>query len=354
MSCEPNELNCLYKTWRPLCFDIAIFDAGLCFAGARLAAMFAVEINSNSNMEVIMNKSVVSTILFLTLGIVNSSNAFWSMQAARCQQEPATASGLEQTSARGRNEWAKKCFPQYRKHLKLRANGGLDMHVDGFPDDRPLYVLIGTMDEDGNITNVLNAPITADAPCLTNANVDIVGICVSGCYTLDQVVHFGKDGYLPIGSQAAKVAQESTVLSANSTPEKMLFRTIEKAGIVSDPVAKAQDILTIRTQSGGVLRVTTNHPVVDSNGYMREAHSFKVGESLVKADGTADKIKSIQKENLVVRVANVQLKSTDIDDQIVIGQGFLNGSLYFQSESLSKVNRLVLRRLGMLDRVLKF
>ena len=65
-------------------------------------------------------------------------------------------------------------------------------------------------------------------------------------------------------------------------------------------------------------------------------------------------LSAIQKENLVVRVANVQLKSTDIDDQIVIGQGFLNGSLYYQSESLSKVNRMVLRRLGMLDRVLNF
>ena len=46
--------------------------------------------------------------------------------------------------------------------------------------------------------------------------------------------------------------------------------------------------------SGGILAVTMEHPILDHEGRMREASTFKIGDLLVKSDGSLDPLQGLR------------------------------------------------------------
>jgi hypothetical protein len=89
--------------------------------------------------------------------------------------------------------------------------------------------------------------------------------------------------------------------------------------------------------------VTANHPLVDGAGVMREASTFKVGEPLVRVNGTRDPIVDIGKEDFFGKVYNVAPVSPAPEDNLVVSEGLINGSHNYQTVLRAQLNRQILR-----------
>jgi hypothetical protein len=169
------------------------------------------------------------------------------------------------------------------------------------------------------------------------------GMCEPGCYAPDQRILF-KKGQVSIQEAQQAGAADLMTLSPEATLDSIQLTqsTVERYTLDRD-VAR-QDILVFRTESGGSLSVTLEHPLVTSEGTVKKARTFAVGEHLVQQDGTFDKIVSIEKKEWFGKVYNLRPVSKDLTSNILVAEGYLNGSGRFQSEYVEELNRVILRK----------
>jgi hypothetical protein len=104
-----------------------------------------------------------------------------------------------------------------------------------------------------------------------------------------------------------------------------------------------ETLLQFKMRSGGHILVTENHPLVNGSGRMRDAREFKRGESLLTSEGKADRIVSIQKKDYFGKVYQVEPRSLDAKRNVYVAEGYLNGSANWQNETITDLNRLILR-----------
>jgi hypothetical protein len=168
------------------------------------------------------------------------------------------------------------------------------------------------------------------------------GVCEPGCYTPDQKVLF-QGGPLSIHKAQAGGADDLVTLSKDASMDKVTLAptTVERYTVDKD--AARQEILRFRMKSGGRLSVTLEHPLVTTEGSLKKAKEFVVGERLVRQDGTPDEILSIQSESWFGKAYNLRPVSTDLTSNILVAEGYLNGSARFQSEFVEELNRLIIR-----------
>ncbi len=170
-----------------------------------------------------------------------------------------------------------------------------------------------------------------------------IGLCVAGCYTDDTALSFA-DG--PSGIKAAAEAGklDLVTLTPTATLDNLDYTANKVERYVTDSQQAWQSIYTITMQSGGQLRVTSEHPLLDHTGVIRQAHALRVGDQLVRASGKPDPIARIESAKVFTKVYNVKPVTTDYVSNIVVAGGYLNGSLRYQNEFLSSINALILRR----------
>jgi len=284
----------------------------------------------------------ISAALFAST-ILQSSLAFAAVESARCR---TSADSLDQPQAKGRSEWARKCYPQYAGIFGSSTSGGIDM-VDANGTVFIGYPTFGIVGPNNQITYWV-APTDPNASCEGSSAYSLLGFCLGGCYTAEQQVLFG-DGYRPIGDAATKSQTAVMSLRPEATFENLTYAPRPLKQIVTDLQPGTQEILMFKTQSGGSLNVTTNHPLVDGEGRMRSADTLKLGESLVQEDGTLDPIQAIEKKTVFDRVYNVSVVGEDPMEQIVLAQGYLNGSIHYQNEGVKDLNRQLLRRTSLIQ-----
>jgi hypothetical protein len=75
-----------------------------------------------------------------------------------------------------------------------------------------------------------------------------------------------------------------------------------------------------------------------------QAQSIKVGNRLLKPDGTRDEVVSVTKTDYFGKVYNIKPASTNRVANILIAQGFLVGSSRFQNDDVDFINRIILGR----------
>ncbi|MDQ3233249.1 MAG: Hint domain-containing protein [Pseudobdellovibrionaceae bacterium] len=215
------------------------------------------------------------------------------------------------------------------------------------PKPRPNYLTFGTPD----FQNPANwfAPRLASAGYVSFPSGYItLGICASSCYTPDQKILFA-EGEVPIGEALQKFLPEKSLhdvytLSDGSTLDNIGLQTRKVKNYTKSATETNHQIRMIQTAGGGHLKVTPNHPLLRHDGVMKEAGSLVVGDRLVKADGGEDPIVSIEEQSYFGRVYNIQPDAVSNEGQIVIAQGFLSGSSWYQNDGSDYVNRLILRR----------
>jgi len=171
----------------------------------------------------------------------------------------------------------------------------------------------------------------------------VAAYCKSGCYTPDQSLKFS-DGDVNIVKAMEAKRDDLVTLTPDATLDEPRTQVARVESYTTELRDFDHPIVKVTTASGGSLSVTTEHPVLVSDGRLVKAEALRKGQALLKADGTPDPIVQIEETHFLGKVYNLTPLSTDRVANVVIAQGFLVGSGRFQNEELKYINRILLFR----------
>lgn len=261
---------------------------------------------------------------------------------------------LSVDEAKARLQWMEKCrkeipaVEQFLTDLKdsIRGSGENERMVY-----KRRYVYATFMDSETDKPWI--APKKVSAACKAPSTAFIAAVCVASCATPEQQIlgqseANGKLAYVPFQEAWQKNFQFVATLASQSNMSSKYVQKTKVDSWVTELVDSEHEIIEFRMKSGGLLRLTPNHPVVTDQGTIKTAEEFKVGENLVKHGGERDPIVSLNRITYQGKVYNVFVKSSEIHKNIVLTNGYLNGTAYFQNDGAQFLNRRLLR-----DRLLK-
>lgn len=171
----------------------------------------------------------------------------------------------------------------------------------------------------------------------------VTAYCESGCYAPDQSLRFS-DGDVNIVDAMKAQRDDLVTLTSDATLDDLATQTSRVYSYTADIRDAEQVLYQITTASGGALRVTDEHPVLTSEGRLVKAEKLRVGDQLLKADGTPDLITGIVKEDYFGKVYNIKPVSRERVSNVLIAQGYLVGSARFQNDDVGYMNRALLFR----------
>jgi hypothetical protein len=215
---------------------------------------------------------------------------------------------------------------------------------------RPYYPTFGSSPVISSGVQLFPHPTLADCRIYSDRNGQypvsafyVNGYCEASCYTPEQKLLFS-EGELPIAQAYQERRTDLISLSERSTLDQVELvpnRTYSYTREIRDAEHK---VIEITTASGGFLRVTDEHPVIQGDGRIVQARTLKVGNDLLKADGSPDEITQVQKTTFHGLVYNLRPVTTDRVSNVLVAQGFLVGSSVFQNDEIGYMNRMLLFR----------
>ncbi|MBQ4811730.1 cell surface protein [Pseudoalteromonas luteoviolacea] len=251
----------------------------------------------------------------------------------RCEDD-----SINTTQGVGRNDWALQC-----KYISART---YDYNINDDWGNRRSRVYYPSFYKPGNFDSWYRAPVVKGATCNRGAYTAMI-TCLSSCYTPDQKLLFA-EGELAIYDAFSRRVSRIVTLDDDANLDNISY-TVRNVDAYSESVRDVvHRILEIKTQNGGSLKVTLNHPLILSSGHMKNAEDIQVGDALIAENGEFDEITSIEEVEFFGKVYNVRPDSDSengviLNGQIVVAQGFLSGSMYYQNTGANHVNRLLLR-----------
>lgn len=266
--------------------------------------------------------------------------------AYRCSQD-----SLDNTHAVERYKWMLKCestVPVIKEFLDNFSNvkGSNKYTIDA--KARVLYPTFMVHSEGKE--KVWIAPTSSQANCTVPVNAYVAAVCVSSCATPEQQIlveanaHLQKMKYTSfIDALTQKMAKVGT-LTTDSNIHTKTVKATEVDQWVTEMLDTEHVILEFHMKSGRSLRLTPNHPVVSEDGSIHLAETFKAGDNLVQLGGDLDPIVSINETKYFGKVYNLFVKSADPLHNIVVTNGYLNGTAFFQNEGSSNINRVLLQK----------
>lgn len=297
-------------------------------------------------MKNIIQKAILTTAALAT--VASSANNLATIKA-RCELD-----SLNTANATGRVNWAIKCAKSNGGTFHKMSTNRLYGLLFEFDFDtgkktkkaRPEYPIFTTP----NLAKVWKAPTSTSAACTVPGGYVATGYCTSSCYTPDQSLLFA-DGEAIIKDAYKALKQDVMVLDQNATLSNPTLRVEKVGSYIRSHIDTQHDIIVFKTEHGKELKVTENHPLVNQNGKMRRADSFKAGDSLVGRNGQLEKIVSITMKKFFGKVYNIEPKvkgdvefgGFDTNGQIVIAQGYLSGSNWYQNSGEKYLERSMLR-----------
>jgi hypothetical protein len=258
---------------------------------------------------------------------------------ARC----ANAYGVTTTQAQARYAWALYCRnnPGTRPPTNYLTDASIDAYNNASASLKPYlfptyydFIFAGTWD----------VPNGAGTNCaLLPASAIHAGLCIAGCYDENTNLRFA-DGEMGIKAAFQAGKFDLVTLAETATLDNLQFTENRVSSYTVDMFEDWQDIYTLTMKSGGTLRVTSEHPLLTSDGVMQQAQNLKAKDELIREDGSFDPIVKIKTEKVFGKVYNVKPVTGDYTSNIVIADGYLNGSQRYQNEFLHTINSLILRR----------
>lgn len=275
---------------------------------------------------------------------------------------------LNQDQAAGRWKWTEKCdenfqalvtqFPQMNPSRYLQDSNGNNRRT------YPVYSVINVNlpeEHNGYYTNPKNwfAPSSApkgnadlESACKKPAGYQIGFICLSSCYTPDMLLSFSS-GDVDVESAYLDNLQDILTISPESTIEKMLFEYKPVANHIRSVVDGKHEIIKFLTNSGKILKVTPNHPLIDGKGRMIRADQFKKGDYLVNTEGEREQIVALSQETYKGKVYNVDVNASQYTEKVIVAQGLLSGDLSFQNENTKYLERVLFRMNAVPEKFLR-
>jgi hypothetical protein len=260
----------------------------------------------------------------------------------RCTQDQV----ITADDAKARADWAYRCNFLDPTVWEDEFTGEYDRRQKKyvkFPPHQRRYPIF--------VQNVDGFPIyhPDHSTCTLPDNVVFYDVCMNGCFKGDQRIAF-EGGYEAIANASKKGAAASKVLtlSSDATLEQLKYQAQEIDYFVKNGRDAEETLVALKTNEGQ-LTVTRDHPVVDKEGYVVAADSLKVGDALVKSDGTLAIITDKSYEQYFGKVYNLSPASFDTQENVIVAEGFLNGSHRFQSGTLSDYKEVAVKRTVTID-----
>lgn len=217
---------------------------------------------------------------------------------------------------------------------------------------RPLYPSFGNTPRLSDTGNVLIYPhptlqtcdLYSDPNGINRVSTFYINVyCEASCYTPEQRVLFS-DGEEAIVDAFNKRRTDLVTLDPNSTLDNIHLRDGKLRNYTVEARDAEHPIIELVTASGGSLRVTTEHPVLDGEGRLVQAQDLKVGHELVKADGTRDTIVEVRQAKHYGKVYNLRPETSDLVSNLLVAQGYVVGSSTFQNDDVGYINSILLHR----------
>lgn len=262
--------------------------------------------------------------------------------AFRCSHD-----SLSNKLAQGRLAWMQKCkseLPVVQEFLS-QMEGVKYQNLSASEGKRLLYPTFTVRDT--NKTWI--APTNASANCQMPATAYVNAVCVSSCSTPEQEILAqeeanGKMKNITFIDALTQNTKFVATLQSRSSMSSKNVATTKVDQWVTELIDTEHQILKFKMKSGGSLAVTKNHPLLSQDGTMMLAEDFKVGDSLVKLGGIKDEIVSIDEVKYFGKVYNLFVKSNVPQKNVVVTNGYLNGTAFFQNEGGDKMNRDLFRK----------
>lgn len=166
--------------------------------------------------------------------------------------------------------------------------------------------------------------------------------CESGCYAPDQEVRFAK-GFLTLPDAYAQGEASIVTVAGDAGLDDLRFEEHKVGHYVASVTEADEQLVVLETKSGGKLKVTKNHPLVVASGEIKDAGKLVTGDQLVRETGEFDAIVSITTEDFHGKVWNVAPETHDATTNVIVAEGYLNGSHNYQSGAIRDLNRLTAR-----------
>lgn len=275
---------------------------------------------------------------------------------------------LSQEQAKGRWEWTEKCDKNYQALIAqfptMDPSRYLTDSNGGTRRTYPVYAVIDVSlpeEHAGYYTNPKGwyAPIKApkgdadlEQACAKPSNYQIGFICLSSCYTPDMMVSFSS-GDVDVESAYLENMQNLLTVSAESSLEKLAFSYKPVRHHIRSVIDGEHQIINFLTETGKVLKVTPNHPLVNGKGEMQRADKFNQGDFLVNIDGQKERIVALNNEQYHGKVYNLEIDSDLYTEKILVAQGLLSGDLSYQNENTKYLERILFRMNGISDEFLE-
>lgn len=261
--------------------------------------------------------------------------------AYRCSQD-----SLSSDDANGRYWWMVRCqdqVPVIKEFLEKFSNVNVD-GSDLSTSARKLYPTF--MNHATNPEKPWIAPVDPYGPCDVPSTAYIAAVCVSSCATPEQQILADVKGQAKYVSFLEALTQNYSRAFTLKSTNSMNNKAVEKTSVeqwVTELLDGEHDIIVFTMKSGRSIQLTPNHPVVAANGMMKLAGEFAVGDSLVELGGHLDAIVSLEHVKYYGKVYNLFVKSAEIQKNIVITNGYLNGTAFFQNEGAVNMNRALFK-----------
>lgn len=302
-------------------------------------------------------KPIVSAVLLAVTAVASSQALAQPAEIGkRCEEDY-----LSPDQARSRVEWYAKNYPQEiaavlasktaRNVTQEQATAWflrtmLEDPIFGGPALRPTYPTF-TLTDYTNPAPKYFGPVDPAAAANKPANYFWTVTCLSSCYKPGVAVLFAREGGgfedVAINEALHRSIPKVATLSDESTLQSPQLTAHNVAFYVESLTETDHDIFQFKMASGGELQITEGHPLIDGAGRIREARTFGVGDKLVRADGTQDPIVDISYEAYHGRVYNIMPNTASLLGQVVVANGYLSGSAWYQNNGLRLLNRTLLR-----------
>lgn len=260
----------------------------------------------------------------------------------RCSQD-----SLSNTDAQGRYDWMVKCQDQVPVIKEFLAKFD-DVQYKGISLDDSTRHLYPTF-LDSVTKKPWIAPKKSTGSCSVPRTAYVAAVCVSSCSTPEQdiIAEVEKGKALRkitfIDAYTKNLKKVGTLHPYSSIDSTQLEKT-EVESWVTELLDTTQPILIFKLKSGGQLKITPNHAMLNQDGAMQVAQEFKVNDNFVRLGGRLDKIVSIEKSEYYGKVYNVFVNSNELKKNVVVINDYLSGTAFYQNEGAKYMNRDLFRK----------
>ena len=215
---------------------------------------------------------------------------------------------------------------------RLRCDPDDELTKEECEDDRRHALEVGCISQaDLNILISYNGCPKCD---YKRGKYSYVGWCTQGCFVrgtkvLVWDINIDKKIWAPIEEIVYKPARfRVAALRSDSTRSNLVYDFFPIRLTTFGPEAKP--LVSIQTQDGGKLGITTDHGAMLSNGTLVAAEMLRVGDKLLAEGGKSLEIVDIARPNSDDDVFNLSVETDSNISHLIIAEGFVVGDQFLQ------------------------